>query len=204
VVETIVPQVRIPISIDTFKAEVAQACLAAGAHIINDVTALADPAMVSVVRDCRAGLILMHMRGTPRTMQQQPTYGDVVADIRAVLEERLHLLTEAGIAAERVVVDPGIGFGKTLEHNLEILSRLEEFGQLGRPVCLGVSRKGFIGQLLDRPVDRRLAGSLAVACFAMSRRAVQILRVHDVEATRDVLTLWATLSEFGANKGTDA
>jgi len=203
VVERLI-QAGMPLSIDTSKSEVAEACLAAGAHIINDVTALADPAMLAVARERRAGLVVMHMQGTPTTMQVEPTYGEVVAEIRAFLQARLHELEHAGIPPGRVIVDPGIGFGKTLDHNLAILTRLEEFGELGRPLCLGVSRKGFIGRLLERPVDRRLAGSLAVACFALSRRAVQVLRVHDVEATRDAVTLWARLAEFATDKRTEA
>lgn len=193
VVERLVPQVPVPISVDTSKADVARACLAAGAVIVNDVTALADPAMIEVVREARAGVVIMHMQGTPPTMQRAPTYTDVVAEIRQFLQERLHALATLGIAPGRVVVDPGIGFGKTREHNIEILTRLAEFQELGRPVCLGVSRKGFLGRLLDRPVERRLAGSLAAACFAMSRAAVQVIRVHDVEATRDAVTVWLTL-----------
>jgi dihydropteroate synthase len=201
VVEGLAGQVKVPLSVDTYKPPVAEACLTAGAQIINDVTALADPAMVQLARDSSAAVILMHMQGTPQTMQEHPSYADVVGDIKRFLQQRLHQLAEQGIAAPRVVVDPGIGFGKTLEHNLEILSRLGEFGELGRPVCLGASRKGFIGRLLDRPVEERLAGSLAVVCLAMSRQAVQIARVHDVAATRDAVTLWAAIAEFGAARG---
>ncbi len=195
VVQQLSRQVRVPLSIDTSKAEVAAACLAAGAHIINDVTAMADPAMSDVVRDAKAAAILMHMQGTPQTMQQNPTYTDVIGEIRQFLQTRLHALDELGIASSRLAVDPGIGFGKTFEHNQEILARLSELQRLGRPVCLGVSRKGFIGRLLNRPAEQRLAGSVAVACFAMSRQAVQIIRVHDVGATRDAVTMWTALSE---------
>jgi dihydropteroate synthase len=186
-----------PLSVDTSKAEVARASLKAGSHIINDVTALTgDPAMITVVRDSNAGLILMHMRGTPATMQIDPRYEDVVAEIGLFFEERLRLTAEAGIAPERIVLDPGIGFGKTSGHNLEILARLGEFQRFGRPVCLGVSRKGFVGRLLNnRPVERRLAGSLAALCHAMSHRAVQVVRVHDVEESRDAINVIASIQE---------
>jgi dihydropteroate synthase len=193
VVQALAPQISIPISIDTSKPGVARACLDAGARIINDVTALADPAMVEVACKTSAGVILMHMQGTPATMQDNPVYDDVVVDISRFFEQRLHDLADRGIAAERVVLDPGIGFGKTREHNLEILARLEEFQKLGRPVCLGVSRKKFLGKLLDRPLDQRLAGSLAAVCFALSRQAVQVVRVHDVAATVDAVQLFATI-----------
>jgi dihydropteroate synthase len=180
----------VPLSVDTSKAEVAQQCLAAGAHLVNDVTALAgDPHMAEVVRASGAGLMLMHMQGTPATMQQQPQYADVVTEIAQFFQERLQFAAAHGIASARVVLDPGIGFGKTLEHNLEILARLQELQQLGCPLGLGVSRKGFLGRVLNRPVDQRLAGSLAVACLTATRGTVQVLRVHDVAATRDAVHL---------------
>jgi dihydropteroate synthase len=143
----------------------------------------------------RAGVVLMHMQGTPQTMQLAPHYGEVVGDVRRFLEERLHAAESAGIGAARVVLDPGIGFGKTAEHNLELLARLDEFQALGRPVCLGVSRKGFLGKLLGRPVGERLAGSLAAACHAVVRGAAQVVRAHDVAPTRDAVTLLAALQE---------
>ncbi len=195
VVESLAKQVSIPISVDTSKAEVARQCLAGGAHIINDVTALTgDDEMISVARDTRAGVILMHMQGTPATMQQKPTYADVVGEITAYLEARLHSLKSFGIAAEQVALDPGIGFGKSAAHNMEIVGRLAAFQRLGRPVCLGVSLKGFVGKLLgDRPVEQSLAGSLAAVCFAMSQNAVQVVRVHDVKETRDAVMMFDAL-----------
>ena len=178
------------ISIDTSKAEVAARCLTAGAHVINDVTALrGDPALAAAVRDFGAGLILMHMQGTPATMQRDPHYEDVMADVTRFLQERLQAAADLGIAGPCVVLDPGIGFGKTHEHNWTLLARLEEFQRLGRPVCLGVSRKGMLG----RPTAERLAGALAVACHALGRRAVQVLRVHDVAPTRDAALVFAAL-----------
>jgi len=190
----------VPVSVDTSKAAVARACLSAGAQIINDVTALrGDRHMTGVVRDAGAGVILMHMPGTPATMQDDPRYGDVVAEVGAFLEQRLQIAVAEGIAADRVVLDPGIGFGKRAGHNRELLARLHEFQPFGRPVCLGVSRKGFIGRLLgERPVERRLAGSLAAVCHAVARHAVQVVRVHDVEATRDALVVWEALEAGGA------
>jgi dihydropteroate synthase len=194
VVEQLVRQTSVPLSVDTSKAEVARECLAAGARIINDVTALTgEPAMAEVVRAADAGVILMHMQGTPATMQRDPRYDDVVTEVARFLEDRLAALSRLGIARERLVLDPGIGFGKTLEHNLALLARLEELQRPGRPVCLGVSRKGFLGQLLNRPVERRLAGTLAAVCYALGRGAVQVVRVHDVEEARDAVKFFTTL-----------
>ncbi len=185
---------RVPISVDTSKAEVARRCLEAGAQVINDVTGLrGDPDMAAVVRDFGAGVILMHMQGTPATMQVEPTYADVAREVAEFLEARLQAAADLGIASSRVVLDPGIGFGKTAAHNLELLARLGELRRLGRPVCLGVSRKGFLGKLLGRPVTERLAGSLAAVCFALARAAAQVFRVHDVAATRDAVALFAAL-----------
>ena len=185
----------VPLSVDTAKAVVADAALEAGAHIVNDITALGDPDMAEVVRRHRAGVVLMHMQGTPQTMQLAPHYDDVVAEVVAFLEARLRAAVELGIAESAVVLDPGIGFGKTAQHNMRLLARLADLGKLGRPVLLGVSRKGFLGRLLDRPVEERLAASLAAACFALTLGAAQIVRVHDVAETRDAVRVIAALSE---------
>lgn len=185
----------IPLSIDTSKPAVARACLTVGAKVINDVTALADPEMVEVARTSGAGIILMHMQGNPRTMQLDPRYDDVVQDIRQFLEARLHDLEQLGIAGQRVALDPGFGFGKTFDHNLELLARLGELRQAGRPICFGVSRKGFLGQITGRPRDQRTVGSVALACDAMSQGAAHILRVHDVRETRDAVQLLAAITE---------
>ena len=191
VVEALARRTTVPLSVDTFKADVARRCLAAGAHIINDVTAATgDPDMPALLASVPAGLVVMHMQGTPQTMQLAPTYTDVVADIRSFFQERLTFLATTGIAGERIVLDPGIGFGKTVEHNLELLAHLEEFQPLGRPLLLGVSRKGFLGKLLGRPLEQRLAGSLAALLAPLSREAIQLVRVHDVAATRDAVTLF--------------
>jgi dihydropteroate synthase len=196
VVEGLAGRTAVPLSVDTSKAAVAQRCLEAGARIINDVTALrGDAEMLEIARTKAAGVILMHMRGTPKTMQHAPQYTDVVPELMDFFKERLARVAAAGIPVERIVLDPGIGFGKTGRHNLEILARLEEFQKLGRPVCLGVSRKGIIGKVLDRPVEQRLTGSLAAVLFAQAHNAVQIVRVHDVQATRDAVTLFEAIQE---------
>ena len=196
VVRELAARTAVPLSVDTTKAAVADACLAAGAHVVNDITALrGDPDMAPVVASRRAGVVLMHMRGTPQTMQIDPRYDDVAAEVRGFLEERLHAAAAAGIEGGRVVLDPGIGFGKTTEHNLELLARLGELRALGRPVLLGVSRKGFIGKLLGRGIQERLAGSLAAACHAVMTGSAQIIRAHDVRETRDAVTLLAAIRD---------
>jgi dihydropteroate synthase len=194
VVRELAERTATPISVDTMKAEVARQALEAGAHIINDVTALqGDAEMPAVVHSFGAGLVLMHMQGTPATMQVNPTYDDVVTEVVAFLQARLQALANMGIAAEQAVLDPGFGFGKTKQHNLELLAHLETLQRLDRPICLGVSRKGIFGKLLGRPVEQRLAGSLAAACYAMGRRAAQIVRVHDVAETHDAVLVFGTL-----------
>jgi dihydropteroate synthase len=194
VVEGLAGRTDRPLSIDTSKPEVARACLAVGAASVNDVTARGDSRMVAVVREAGAGALIMHMQGTPATMQQAPHYADVVREVFQFLETRLHELETAGIAREQIAIDPGIGFGKTGNHNLQLLGRLEEFGRLGRPVCLGVSRKGFLSSTLgQRPVERRLGSSLAAVLCPHARGAVQIVRVHDVEQTRDALVLFEAI-----------
>jgi dihydropteroate synthase len=196
VVERLASQTTVPLSVDTSKAEVARRCLEAGAHIINDVTALAgDPQMLAVARQHGCGVILMHMQGTPQTMQQAPHYENVLSEIGDFFQERLKAARAGGILEQRIVFDPGIGFGKKGKHNLEILAHLAEFQRFGRPVCLGVSRKAFIGQILQRPVEQRLAGSLAAVLFAQSQNAVQIVRVHDVRETHDAVEILAIIQE---------
>jgi dihydropteroate synthase len=194
VVRELAQRATVPISVDTTKAEVARQTLDAGAHIINDITALlGDPQMPDVVRSYQTGVVLMHMQGTPATMQLNPTYEDVVREVRDFLEARLQAVRNLGIAEDRVVLDPGIGFGKTAEHNWELLRRLHELQGLGRPVCLGVSRKGLLRGPRNRPTERRMAASLAVACFALARGAAQIVRVHDVAETRDAVEVFRAL-----------
>ena len=182
IVRAIADALDVVISIDTSKAEVARKALEAGAHIVNDITALrADPKMVSVVAEMEAGLILMHMKGTPRTMQQAPQYEDVVRDVWASLSERVQYADAQGVAPERIIIDPGIGFGKTTEHNVELLRHLSEFRSLNKPLLIGTSRKSFIGNILDLPVRERAEGTVATVCWAIVHGA-DIVRVHDVKA----------------------
>lgn len=183
-----------PISVDTRKAEVARRALAAGACIVNDVAALAgDAAMLPVVRDAGAGAVLMHMQGTPETMQQAPRYDDVVAEVRGWLERRVTEVVAAGIPAERLAIDPGIGFGKTLGHNLALLGALESLAAIGPPLLVGLSRKRFIGEITGAPVPERLAGSLTALVWCVWRGA-GILRVHDVRASRQALRVAMALA----------
>jgi len=190
---------RPQVSIDTSKAAVAEAALAAGATIVNDVTALrGDPAMAELIASSGAECCLMHMRGEPRTMQSDPSYDDVVDDVRAFLEQRIGAAVAAGIAERRIMLDPGIGFGKTLEHNLTLLRRLRELTSLGRPLLVGTSRKSFLGRMLadarglSEPVApaERLAGTIATNVLAYERGA-SVLRVHDVAPVRDALAVAA-------------
>jgi dihydropteroate synthase len=178
---------RAEVSIDTSKLPVAQAALDAGASIVNDVTALrADPEIAGLCADRAARLVLMHMRGTPRTMQRRPTYGDVVDDVRAFLERRMELAVGEGLSERRIWIDPGIGFGKTVDHNLELLRRLGELRALGRPIVIGTSRKTFIGKITGREVDERLGGTIASNVLAL-RAGAEVFRVHDAAEVRQAL-----------------
>jgi dihydropteroate synthase len=187
VIEELARKVSVPLSVDTMKAGVARASLDAGAEIVNDVSGLRDPAVVEIVKATGAAAVVMHMRGTPQTMQDNPVYDDVVAEVATYFEERLRALTGSGIDADRIALDPGIGFGKTTAHNWQLVAHLARFARLGRPVCLGVSRKGFLGKHLGRDVHERLAAGLAVACFGAVAGAVQIVRTHDVAEMRDAM-----------------
>ena len=186
------------ISIDTQKAVVARAAVAAGADIINDVSALSDPEMAAVVAETSAGLVMMHMQGAPKTMQDDPDYVDAVAEVHSFLEERLAFAVSQGVAESQVVLDPGIGFGKTDAHNVALLHGIPTLRDLGRPVLIGASRKSLIGRLLGREVEDRLAGSLTLAIFSMMRGA-QILRVHDVIESCDAARLVDTLHAQGTD-----
>ncbi len=179
------------LSIDTSKLAVAEAAVAAGATYVNDVTAFrAEPEIAGLVADRGVDCCLMHMRGKPRTMQADPAYDDVVSDVKAFLEERLAAAVAAGVAEERLTLDPGIGFGKTLEHNLELLRRLGELVALGRPILVGTSRKSFLGRMTGREVDDRLAGTIATNVLALERGA-SVFRVHDVAPVADALAVAA-------------
>lgn len=192
VIEALHARASVPLSVDTRKADVAGAALEAGAEVVNDVSALQDPAMGGVVAAARAGLVLMHMRGQPQTMQRAPTYVDVVHDVRDHLRERATAAQAAGVARGAIVVDPGLGFGKRtgrgIEDNATLLGRLPELAALGYPILVGASRKSFIGNILGLPLEERLEGSLAAAALAAWNGA-SIIRAHDVRATRRVLDL---------------
>lgn len=183
-----------PVSIDTSKPQVARRCIAAGAKILNDVTGFSSDQMRKVAAESDVSVCTMHMRGEPRTMQDNPKYDDVVADVREFLRHRASELQAAGVKKDAIWLDPGIGFGKTVEHNLELLSRLSEIADLGYPVLVGVSRKSFIGKITGEGDPReRLGGSLAAACAAVQQGA-RLLRVHDVRQTVQFLQVWAAVS----------
>lgn len=193
IVEALSQAVRVPLSIDTTKSSVARAALDAGAHVINDVSALrADLHMAEVVAQRGAGIVLMHMQGTPKTMQHAPRYEDVVAEISAFFEERMAYATERGITQSQIVLDPGIGFGKLPVHNLTLLAQLQRFTELGAPLLVGISRKAFLGQIVDRPVGDRLWATAAAVALAVEQGA-GILRVHDVKAMKDVVQVATAL-----------
>jgi dihydropteroate synthase len=183
----------VPVSVDTRHADVASACVEAGASIINDVSGFRARAMVEVAANCDAGVVVMHMLGEPKTMQAEPSYDDVVREVAGYLVAQAAMLEAAGVDRSRIALDPGIGFGKTLEHNLELLRRLDEFTRLGFPLVVGVSRKRFIGVLtgVEEPADR-LAGSLAAAVFA-AQHGADVMRVHDVGPTVQALAVSAAL-----------
>lgn len=189
--------VRIPLSIDTSKAEVARQALKAGAVIVNDVSALQhDPRMASVVSCHRARVILMHMRGTPRTMQRAPRYRDVVDDVAGFLAQAAARAEAAGIARHRILIDPGLGFGKTLRHNLLLMRHLDRCVSMGYPVVIGPSRKSFIGAVLHADVPQRLAGTLA--CVAVAQRCgAHVVRVHDVESAVQMLRMLDAIEQAG-------
>ena len=182
------------VSVDTFKLRVAEQALDAGATYVNDVTAFrAAPELAGLVADRGADCCLMHMLGEPRTMQDDPRYDDVVSEVKAFLEQRLAFAVAEGVPEERIQLDPGIGFGKTVAHNLELLARLDELVALGRPIVIGTSRKGFLGRLTGRTVPaERVAGTIATNVLALERGA-QVFRVHDVRAVRDALVVAAAM-----------
>ncbi len=180
VIEALASEIQVPISIDTYKSEVAARALKAGATILNDISALRfDPQMVKLVAEQNVPVILMHMLGTPKDMQLDPRYEDVVGEILDFLNQRIQWAMSHGVAAEQIIVDPGIGFGKTLEHNLTILKNLSKFGSLGRPILIGTSRKSFIGKILGADVDQREDGTAATVALGICNGA-NIVRVHDV------------------------
>ncbi len=189
VIEGVARELDVMISVDTSKARVMSEACRAGAHLINDVRALQEPGALAAAAASEALICLMHMQGQPRTMQQAPRYGDLFGDIDAFFSQRIAACQAQGIPARRLLLDPGFGFGKSLEHNYQLLGGLRHFAAHGLPLLVGMSRKSMIGQLLARPVDERLAGSLAAALFAVSQGAA-IIRVHDVRQTHDALRVF--------------
>ena len=184
----------VPISVDTVRPEVMEAAVAAGADLINDISALRAPGALEAVARTNAAVCLMHMRGEPRTMQQDPVYGDVVGDVKAFLAERARAAENAGISRDRLLVDPGFGFGKTVRHNWEMLRRLDEFADLGLPVLAGLSRKSMLGAATGRAAADRQVASAAAALLAV-RGGASVLRVHDVAATKDALAVLAAMEQ---------
>ncbi len=188
VIECLAPQLRVPISIDTRHAQVMRAAVAAGAGLINDVAALREPGALQAAADLGVPVVLMHMQGEPGTMQQAPRYVDVVAEVVGFLEARVAACERAGIARRQLLLDPGFGFGKTVEHNLALLRALPRLAQAGLPVVVGLSRKSLIGALTGAAVTNRLGGSIALALLA-AQRGARLLRVHDVEPTVQALAM---------------
>jgi dihydropteroate synthase len=187
VISSLVKITDIPISVDTYKPIVAKEALQAGAKIINDITGLQKtPEMADVISKFDAGVILMHMKGSPVTMQKNPSYKNVIQEVKEFLEQSVKISKAAGIFSDQIAIDPGIGFGKKQKHNLEILSKLEKFIELGKPILIGVSRKSFIGNILNLPPERRLEGSLAASVIGITKGA-SIVRTHDVKETRNAI-----------------
>lgn len=199
VVEAVVQAVPLPVSIDTSKPAVMRAAVSAGAGLINDVRALREPGAMAAAVTLNVPVCLMHMQGEPRSMQHHPDYRDVVGEVRDFLRDRIAACVDAGLAYERLIVDPGFGFGKNAEHNLELLRRLAEFRALGVPVLAGLSRKSMIGTLLGLPVEQRLQASVVLALIAVQNGA-RVIRVHDVRATREALRMWQVV--YPQNRGT--
>jgi len=181
-IEKLSAELTIPLSVDSYKPEVVAKAIDAGVSMVNDVNGLRSPGMAELVASSKLPVVVMHMQGNPKIMQEKPHYTDVVTEITAFFRERIAYALDSGIAARQLILDPGVGFGKTLEHNLEILRNIREFKKLGFPVLIGASRKSFLGALLDLPPEERLDGSLASAVLAASQKA-DIVRVHDVAET---------------------
>ncbi len=193
VIRKLVKRLKIPISIDTYKSEVARCAIEEGASLVNDISALReDKKFVEVVKGYNVPVVLMHMKGSPQNMQDNPRYKDVVFEIIGFLRKRIEFLKSQGIKEDRIIIDPGIGFGKTIAHNLEILNRLDEFKVLKRPILIGTSRKSFIGKVLGLDVDKRLFGTAATVAVSIMKGA-HIVRVHDVQAMREVSRITDTI-----------
>jgi dihydropteroate synthase len=204
-IERVVPVIEaladrgVPLSVDTSKPAVMKAALAAGVAIVNDVRALREPGAIEAVAESDCGIVLMHMKGTPRTMQAAPEYRDVTQEVFDFLAERIGTLVAHGVDVHRIAVDPGFGFGKAAAHNFTLLRELKRLGELGRPVLVGLSRKSMLGAASGRGVDEREFASVAAAVLAVERGA-RIVRVHDVAATRDALAIWQAMQSTGGRK----
>jgi len=199
VIDAIAREVRVPISIDTSKPQVMQAAVQAGAGLVNDVRALREPDALETAARLGTPVCLMHMKGEPRTMQSNPAYADVVQEVTGFLEARVSAAVQAGIPRNRILVDPGFGFGKSVDHNLELLRRLRELHRLGAPIVAGLSRKSMIGTLLGLPVGERVHASVALAVIAVQNGA-RLVRVHDVQATRDAVRMWEAVYQSEQGK----
>jgi len=186
VVKRLVDEVSVPISIDTYKPVVADACLRAGAHLINDITGLTNQKMRTIAAENNVPVVMMHMQGTPKVMQQKPVYQDVLEEIKAFFQRQIAAAQKAGV--RQIIIDPGFGFGKTVEHNLQILKHLDTFKTLGRPLLVGPSRKSFIGTITDLPVNERLEGTIAAVTVAVMNGA-HIVRVHDVKECKRAIQM---------------
>lgn len=196
VIKSLSAHVKVPISVDTYKARVARLAIEAGASIINDISALRfDPDMVNVVREYKTPVVLMHMLGRPRDMQANPVYGNVVKDVYDFLRERIEFAERSGIRREDIIIDPGIGFGKRLAHNLSLIKHLDVFRDFGCPVLIGPSRKSFIGEVLDLPVGKRVEGTAAVVAVSIMKGA-NVIRVHDVRAMKYVARMVDAIQGF--------
>jgi dihydropteroate synthase len=196
IIKILAKKIKVPISIDTYKKEVAKLALDNGAVIVNDITALKDPGMARLIARYKAGVVLMHMQGNPRNMQNNPAYSSLVSDIITYLDRAIQKAKAAGIAEDKIIIDPGIGFGKTLEHNLEILKRLQDFKVLGRPILVGPSRKSFIGKILNLEAQKRIFGTVS-ACVLAAKFQANIVRVHDVRPVYEALKITRAILNAG-------
>lgn len=195
VIQTLAPILPIPISIDTTKVRVAAAAIQAGARLINDISGYSNPKMVQLAKETQTTLCVMHMQGTPATMQLEPSYPNgVVSELILWFQRRIDTLLKAGISSQKIWIDPGIGFGKTVQHNLEIIHNLHAFQALGYPLLLGVCRKSFLGKILGKTYPDLLPASLAAHAFILAEGSVEWLRVHDVAATKDLFRIWNALN----------
>ncbi len=194
IIKKLAKKIKKPISIDTYKPDVAKAALDNGALIINDITGLRNPKMAKIAAKYKAGVVIMHMLKTPRTMQKNPRYNILIKDIINYLNQAIVTALNAGVAQEKIIIDPGIGFGKTFEHNLEILNKLSELKVLGQPILVGLSRKSFIGKIIDKAPQERLAGTIS-ACVLAAHNGAKILRVHDVKQIKEALKVFDALKQ---------